>query len=498
LVNAKVAALLRSWLVLDFFGESRRTGEPGSSLTTTIFAQSFIGFLFAVVSLPDAPREPRFVAFAAANLTFSMLLMGVGVLGDPARLQRARADRVLLHTAPVGPGALALALALYRGFSLSAVTIGMALPPAILSYWVVGGSLWVVPGYLVMACVLSGLVAGALSVVVAWTRHLGGVARGELLGASLRGVLLGGGFVGFALCLRHLSGTADDLPFGRQGALAWPAYWGARVLEDPFGAWRFGLALAVFGVLLFAASRALLRVPRSSGARGVSPGWLLTLDRLIAGGGPLRGVVTFTSTQLYRSAGFRSKVLPIIGLSGAMIGLSVWGASPEHRFILLGVSLQLPTVLLPLVVGFLPSTDEENTSWVFSTSPLKNELSLAQHAAVISLTTHVLLPIQLIAAVALLLSGVSVVATASLFSFSLALGVCGARLSVSALPCIPFTDESQGMSVDSSHLFALGFVLSGVGAAFAMIAHQPAAMCVGIALLIPVVGGLRRIKQNVA
>lgn len=497
-MNGQVLALMRAWLILDFFAESRRTGEVGSSLTTTIFAQSFIGFLFAVVSLPDQPVESKFVAFAAANLTFSMLLMGVGVLGDPARLQRARADRVLVHTAPISRGSVVLALALHRGFSLSVVTIGMALPPAILSYWVAGGSIWVVPGYLLMACLLSGSVAAGLSVAVDWTARLVGPARGELLGASLRGVLLAGGFVGFALCLRHLAGTADDLPFGRWGALAWPAYWGARVLDDPLGAWRFALTMAIAGAALFVAASALQRAPRSTGTRGRRLGWLLRLDRRLAGDGPLLGVVTFTSTLLYRSAGFRAKVLPIVGLSGAMIGLSVWGAPPEHRFVFLGVSLQLPAVFMPLLVGFLPSTDEENTAWLFATSPLRTDAGLARQAALISLTTHVLLPVQLVAVAVMLLSDTGVIAPLALFSFSLALGVFAAKLSVSALPCIPFTEESEGISIESSHLLALGFVMATLGAAFAMIAHQPLALCIGVVALIPAAQQLRRRSEHAA
>ena len=137
-VRHPVLALVHAWLILDFFGDSRRRGSQGSTLTTAICGQSFVGLLFAVVTLPMRTDGSVFVAFAAANLSLSSLLLGIGALADPQRAARVRADEVLVRTAPVGRGMLTLARLLHVGFSTGLVTIGMALPAAILSYWVSG------------------------------------------------------------------------------------------------------------------------------------------------------------------------------------------------------------------------------------------------------------------------------------------------------------------------------------------------------------------------
>ncbi|MCA8966036.1 MAG: hypothetical protein KDC48_14215, partial [Planctomycetes bacterium] len=86
---SKVRALIHAWLVLDFFGEARSTGGAGSTLTTTIFSQSFLAFVFAALLYPETPPVP----FAAANLCLSSLLVAIGVLSDQEHRQRQRADR---------------------------------------------------------------------------------------------------------------------------------------------------------------------------------------------------------------------------------------------------------------------------------------------------------------------------------------------------------------------------------------------------------------------
>ena len=83
-----VRALVHAWLVLDFFGDARRTGGTGSSLTTTIFTQSFLAFVFAALMYPETPPVP----FAAANLCLSSLLVATGALSDHDQLNRRRAD----------------------------------------------------------------------------------------------------------------------------------------------------------------------------------------------------------------------------------------------------------------------------------------------------------------------------------------------------------------------------------------------------------------------
>ena len=131
-VSVQVAALIRAWLLLDFFGDARRSGEDtGSSLTTTIMWQSLLAFLFAMLLYPEVPPVP----FAAANLCLSTLLIGVGALGDEQRPTRLAADATLLAGAPVSSAAVVLARSGHAAFHLALVTTGMAISPAIL-LWV--------------------------------------------------------------------------------------------------------------------------------------------------------------------------------------------------------------------------------------------------------------------------------------------------------------------------------------------------------------------------
>jgi hypothetical protein len=305
--------------------------------------------------------------------------------------------------------------------------------------------------------------------------------------------LLAAGFVGFALCLPHLRGTAADLPGGRWIAWSWPPYWGARVLADPIGAWPFAAALAAAAAVLFAVSVALQRAPRPDASRGVGRSWLGRLDRRITGGGPLLGVTAFTSTMLYRSAGFRAKVLPIFGLPVAMIGLALAGAEPRGRVVLIGITLQLPAVYLPLLVGFLAKADQEGGSWVFATSPEGASPELGRRAGLVSLATHVLLPVHAVALVVMVCSGIGAMVSLSLAAFSLGVAVLVAALALRQLGGPAFTDESEGVSVDAGAMLGLAFLLGTGGGAFALVAHQPWAPVLGFAALAAAVVRLRRV-----
>ena len=317
-MRSAVVALVHTWLVLDFFGASRRTSQPGSTLTTTIFGQSFLALLLAALLYPTYPTVP----FAAANLSLSTLMVAMGYLGETSRARRHRADRNLVGTSPLRPRDLILARCLHGGFFLCLTTLGMAIPPAILLYWVAGQELWVVPAYLVLACVVSSIAAGFVAVVSHLADLFLGPARAPLLAGTLRAAMLGGGFVGFALCLPHLDETLADLPMGDL-ARFWPPYWAAQVLGSG-SLWHLALlpasATALFWIAWFTE-------PMETRARGriASGGALAWLDRKLTGGGTLGGLTEFTSTMLYRSPGFRLRTLPLFGLPLAMVALAFGG-----------------------------------------------------------------------------------------------------------------------------------------------------------------------------
>src|SRR5688572_7549942 len=250
-----VLALVRTWLLLDFFGESRKTGGAGSTLTTTIFGQAFLSLVMAALLYPDIPPVP----FAAANLSLSTLLIGIGTLGGETGPGRVNPDRVLLGTAPMGRAAIAMARALHGAFHIGLVTIGMALPPAVLLAFLTRdpplGLL-----YVTLACLLAGLATGLLTLLLHLLRSRWGNARAALVAGTAKAVLLAGGVIAFATSLPALKKDAAALPIGR-AAVEWlPTYQAARFLAAPsLEVTRLllllGLAAALFGAALLVRDR---------------------------------------------------------------------------------------------------------------------------------------------------------------------------------------------------------------------------------------------------
>lgn len=487
-MNSRVLTLVKSWLVIDFFGESRKTGEPGSSLTSTIFTQSFIGLFFAAVFLPDFHGIA--VAYLAANLSLSTGLIGIGMLGEPKRQKREEADELLVRTAPMPAGSLTLARALHSSFSLTLVTTGMAIPPAILAYWACGFSLVAIPLYLLMATVVAAFMAAALAIFTRFVFLTMGPARSQLVAGTLKATLLAGGLVGFAICLPHLDKTAEHLPIGRTGAMMWPPYWAARVIDRPLDAGFFWLLLAGLALVLFVAAMALNSMQRNRiQKRAKRPGILSAVDRALTRDGPLLGITRFIATMLFRSPGFRARVLPLFGIPAGMVMLSLWDTQdPRAQALLLGMTLQAPAIGMPFLVTFLPRSDHENAGWIFRTSPHR-DMRLYRTASLVALTTHVLLPVQIAACLGLLaasswsLSEVLFAVTMPLFS--LGLGVFVTEICLTRLTTAPFTNDSdmEEGAMEFGGLTALAIILALFGGAFSMLAANPYGILIAAALL---------------
>ena len=478
-MQSRVLTLVRSWLVIDFFSESRRTGEPGSSLTTTVFGQSFFGLLFAAVFLPETTEQA--VAYFAANLSLSTVLIGIGLLGDPKGYKRELADEFLVHTAPMPARSLAVARALHSSFYLGLVTTGMAIPPAVLAYWVCDHSLTAVGLYLVMATAAAAVMAACLALFTQFVNLCMGPLRAQLLTGTLKMLLLGGGFAGFALCLPHLTGTADDLPIGRTGAMFWPPYWAARIVDQPADSGLFWQLLLGTGAALFILATALNRLRR----RRIQPkparvALLARLDRSFAPEGPLLGVIRFVATMLYRSPGFRARVLPIFGMPAAMVVLSLWSTDndPQSASLLLGITLQFPAIFLPFLIAFLPRSDHENAGWIFETSP-HQDIHLYRTASLVALVTHILLPVQAAACLALLATSNGslneILFEISMPVFSLAVGTVMGGICLHQLTARPFTENTpEDKPIEFGGLLTLAIVLALFGGVFALYAGHSA------------------------
>ncbi|HEX5051480.1 MAG TPA: hypothetical protein VFZ65_06880 [Planctomycetota bacterium] len=465
----KIRALVRTWLLLDFFGDARRTGGATSSLTTTIFTQSFLALVFAALLYPETPPVP----FAAANLSLSSLLVAIGVLGNEDRQDRRRADQVLLGSAPLGRVTVALARSGHAAFHVCLVTIGMALPPALLlamlrHQWLAA------PAYVLLACACSGLAGGALGLTLQALHRLVGPARAALIAGTGKAVLLGGGFVLFALGMQHLQQTAGELPIGRFGAELLPPYHAARLLAAPIAeAWRLLPLLAGAALLLIlAAIVGEAESPRRVRAGGQGP--LRRLLRMLAGRGPRLGVAEFVALSMWRSAAFRARVLPLLGLPAGMAFLSLAGESPTRGFMFTCLLLQIPTIYLPFLIAFLPRADQPGTAWVFAQAP-PLPVQVVRDATWRALISHVLVPVHALALALLWCFHPTRLDATAAALFSLGVGVVASRMMLRSLASVPFTEDGDAdASTDLGHLFAAAMLLGALGVGFGGMLPTPA------------------------
>lgn len=480
LAMRKVALLVQTWLVLDFFGDARRDGRESSALSSAIFGQSFLAFaLAAIVFEKGLPLE----RFAAINLSLSTLLLGVAALADPDREARRLADRQLFGTAPLGRVTLGLARAAHGLTRTALLALGMAIPPAVLCTFLGQGSLAVLPAYLLLAVLLAGLVSGALQIAVRAVARRFGSLQAALSAGTVRAILLGAGLAGFVLGLPALRTGRAALPLPASLVDLWPPFCAARWLADP-QALDAALVLAVCALLLLALDAVvgdLVREERGGTRRARSPfAWL---DAKLAGEGPLRGVSTWTASMLFRSAAFRGRVLPLAGLPAAMLLLTFASEDRAGRELLLGVALQLPAMGMPFLVAFLPRAEQDGADLVFRTCP-HGSRALAREGALLALTTRVVLPLQLIAAPCLVMLDGSPARVLGLVGFSSGLAVFATAHALRALDAVAFTaidDDPRGLELGA--LVPPTLLLAGLGAAYGSFADHAAAPLVAALVL---------------
>ncbi len=486
--RVQAAALIRAWLLMDFFSDTRRAGDGagGSSLTTTIMWQALLSFGFAMLLYPDVATVP----FVAANLSLSTLLVCVGALGDEQRPLRLAADDALIAGAPVAPLTVVLARSGHASFHLALVTVGMAISPAILLGHLTGSALHAA-AYVVAACACTGLANAGLATSRAVIARAFGDARATLAMGTVKAAMLGCGFVLFALALRKLDGTADDLPIGRLGAELLPTYHAARLLaEFPTEAWRLWIWLLVAGALLAVQLLTRLGGARARGrVRRRSP--LLGMLRAISGRGPRLGVAEFVALSMWRSAGFRARVLPLLGLPAGMVFLTLGGGEGDD-YVLLCLLLMLPAIYLPFLIAFLPRADQANTGWVFDHAP-KLSRDLVSDATWRALTTHVLTPTYALALLLVVGFGPERLDRAAAALFAFAAAVLAAER-MARLDRVPFTDDrEEDRGLDLGALMAGALALGLLGTAFGAAAPPHLRWPIALAALGLAAARLRRL-----
>ncbi len=467
MIRRAVTALVHAWLVLDFFGDSRRTGHGGSTLTTAACTNSFLGLVLAALLYPEVPL----VAYAAANLSLSTLLAAMGAVADPERRARARADQVLVRTAPVPGGTLALARALHGMSHLALTTIAITIPPAVLVGFLAGTPL-ATAAYLLAAVACAGLAAGTLALLV----RLAVPARQELAAATLKLLLLTGGLYGFLAVLPNLHQTAAALPGGDLAARCWPPYWAARALagDTAYAALLLGALLALVGAG-WVWPEADYRTSRAGRGRPL----LTRLLGWLSADPAERGAGIFVATMLLRSPGYRSKAMPLFGVPLALL-LAV-GRGGDAAALWLGMTLQFPAIFVPFLAHFLPRADEPRAAWVFAAAPI-DPRRLGQRAAALALVTHVLVPVHAVALLALFVVGAPWRLACAQSAFALACGIGVTWFTVRALPGMPFTsaEEQDEAPLGFGGMFGLAIGLALLGGAFAPLAAQWSGLGLGL------------------
>lgn len=484
----QIAALIRTWLLLDFFGDSRRAGDgQGSSLTTTIMWQSLLSFVFAMLLYPDVPAIP----FIAANLCLSTLLIGMGSLGDEEKPLRQAADATLLAGTPISSTSIVLARSGHAAFQLILVTTGMALPPGILLAHLTGDPLQAI-GYVVAASACAGIATATLSTTQALLSRLFGIARATLTMGTIKAGLLGGGFVLFALSLRQLNETADALPIGRLGAELLPPYHAAKLLTDPSTElWRL-LPWAGLAVLLLITTIALRTASDAKRNRIHQRQPLLSLLAKLCGHGPRLGIAEFVAISMWRSPGFRARVLPLLGLPAGMVFLTLGGEQDNNDYVLVCLLLQLPAIYLPFLIAFLPRADQADTGWVFAHAPSLST-DLVSDATWRALTTHVLVPTYGLALVLVMSVGPERIdrAAAAIFAFGMAV-LAAERMA--QMDRVPFTDNrEEDRGLEMGNLMAGALLLGLLGTVFG--AGLPPLLRWPIAILAVTMAGLRLARR---
>ena len=457
-----IRALLQAWLLLDFFEVARRRGGDASTLTTTIFSQSFLALIVAALLYPEPPPVP----FAAANLCLSTLLVALGAFDTEQPTHRRLADRVLLGTAPVR-GLVALAArAAHGAFATMLITVGLALPPGIMLACRQHDAL-LAPGYVLLACACAGLAIGTLSVALRAARRLLGAHAAALLAGTGKALVLAFGLALFALSLPALRHDADALPIGRLGAELLPPYHAAKLLAAPAAeAWRL-LPLGAFALLLLLLALALGDDEREANLRAGREGRALAQLRRLAGTPPAAGLAVFTATMLWRSPGVRARMLPLLGVPAAIAFLALRSSDEQGRYLFPSMALQFPAIYLPFVIAMLQQADHQGSRWLFDSSPAVPR-PLVQRAVWLALVVHVLLPVQLLALAALVATGLRIGDAVTLSLFAFGAGGAIARAMVRRLDDLPFSRDELPKPADFGDLMAFALVLAGAGAAVAI------------------------------
>ncbi len=143
-------------------------------------------------------------------------------------------------------------------------------------------------------------------------------------------------------------------------------------------------------------------------------------------------------------------------------------------------------------MAFLFRADQPGVSWIFPASP-SFDMALAREASLLSLSTHLLLPVQGAALLALPLTGQGLGTAVALTSFSLGTGILVASMHLRHLELMPFTEEGEALEGDLGAPLGMALVLGVLGAGFSVLADSLPGVVLGLLILAI---GVRRLLRG--
>ncbi|PIE24638.1 MAG: hypothetical protein CSA62_02065 [Planctomycetota bacterium] len=383
--RSPTSTLLEAWLRIDFFGAGRREGKSGTgSLSSTVFTQGFLSYLFAALAWGEVPA----LRYDAGCLLFVMGLALMGTLGSLRGQLDDAAERDMLLASPISRTQLAVARGLHTALLQSAFTLGLGIAPAVLGVWV-HGSLSAAPLFLFFAIWSAFGLTALFEIPIVLVDRLRGPGAASAFSALLRGVLLGSMFLGALLGLRAMHLGASSLPFLASFVPYMPSVPAAKAISELLAgsgsSSQLWLALSwpLAAILLLTV---LARLPRrmhsTQRRRPRSRSWGLQLSGVSARGPADAGLARFLGLMLLRERSYRLRALPLLGLpvAVALLGLNAAQEAGRGQLFLALVHV-LPLVYTPALLVFLPYAEHFRAAWLLEFS-LDEPMAASRRAAV--------------------------------------------------------------------------------------------------------------------
>ena len=386
-------ALLTAWITIDFFGANRKRGEKGSgSLSTTIFRQGFLSFIFAAMSYQGISE----LRYLAGTLGFTAMFAVLTTLDVFAERNEEAPERDLLGTCPISSLQLQLARAVHLSLFLLIISFGLAIAPGILACWVTG-SVWSLPLYLLLSLLVSTCMCGLVQIPILLVARLRGRARASGVAALVRSLCIGSAFFGLALGYRAMVSGPGEFPGGMAVLQSLPPYWFARafqVLEgkaspDIFFVLASACPFVVLGLYVLVASLPQRRPSEHSRKRGGQT-ILVAIGKLFCKRAHELGMLQFILSLMARERSFRLLALPILCLPLGMMLFS----DAQSGTLFFGLMHNLPTAYLPFLLAALPYSDNHKAAWLLDTA-IEPPLLSSRRGAQIAFAS-LMIPVQVL------------------------------------------------------------------------------------------------------